>query len=67
MVGQYLSGGVLPTANERLGDFTADSFTVNMPGTKTQVDGTNTSPNCQVARPNCIPQALLDTQLRPPC
>ena len=65
MVGQFLSGGVMPTANERLGDFTADlsgpkPFAVDMPGTKTQVDGTNSSPNCQVARPNCIPKALLD-------
>ncbi|HTZ73512.1 MAG TPA: carboxypeptidase-like regulatory domain-containing protein [Candidatus Aquilonibacter sp.] len=60
VVGQFLSGGVMPTANERLGDFTADSFTVYMPGTKTQVDGTNTSPNCQTPTPNCIPQSLLD-------
>jgi len=60
VVGQFLSGGVLPTANERLGDFTADTFKVNMPGTKTQVDGTNTSPNCQTPTPNCIPLALLD-------
>jgi hypothetical protein len=60
VVGQFLSGGVMPTANERLGDFTADTFTVDMPGTKTQVDGTNSSINCQVARLNCIPSALLD-------
>jgi hypothetical protein len=60
VVGQFLSGGVLPSANERLGDFTADTFKVDMPGTKTQVDGTNTSPNCQTPKPNCIPQALLD-------
>lgn len=60
VVGQQLTGGVLPTANERLGDFTADSYKVNMPGTKTQVKGTNTSPNCQVATLNCVPQNLLD-------
>ena len=60
VVGQFLSGAVLPTQNERLGDFTADTFKVNMPGTKTQVNGTNTSPNCQIAKLNCIPQALLD-------
>jgi hypothetical protein len=61
VVGQQLTGGVLPTANERLGDFTADtSFKVYMPGTKTQVNGTNTSPNCQVATLNCVPQNLLD-------
>ena len=57
---QQLTGGVLPTANERLGDFTADSFKVYMPGTKTQVSGTNASPNCQVATLNCVPQNLLD-------
>ncbi len=60
VVGQFLNGGVMPTTFERLGDFTADSFKVFMPGTKTQVDGTNTSPNCQVATLNCIPKALLD-------
>jgi outer membrane receptor protein involved in Fe transport len=57
------TGAIVPTANERLGDFTADTFKVNMPGTKTQVDGTNTSPNCQVATPNCIPQGVLDTTI----
>lgn len=60
VVGQQLTGGVLPTAAERAGDFTADSFKVKMPGTKTQVMGTNSSPNCQTAKPNCIPSALLD-------
>jgi len=68
VVGQFLSGGVLPTADERLGDFTADTFPVYVPGTYnsktktgTQVDGTNSAPNCQVAKPNCIPTSLLDT------
>jgi hypothetical protein len=40
-------------------------FTVYMPGTskttKVQVDGTNSSPNCATAKPNCIPSNLLDT------
>jgi len=61
------TGAIVPTANERLGDFTADTFTVYTPGTAhiaaNQVDGTNTSPNCQVATLNCIPQALLDTTI----
>jgi Carboxypeptidase regulatory-like domain len=64
------TGAIVPTANERLGDFTADTFTVYTPGTYnattktgTQVDGTNTSPNCQVATPNCIPASLLDTTI----
>ncbi len=61
------TGGITPTANERLGDFTADTFTVYTPGmpqvAANQVNGTNSSPNCQVATPNCIPEALLDTTI----
>jgi hypothetical protein len=69
VVGQQLTGGVLPTAAERLGDFTADlnppsgttkPIVVDLPGTKTQVVGTNSSPNCATPTPNCIPSALLD-------
>lgn len=52
--------GTTPTANERLGDFTADNITVYTPGTKTQVVGTNDSKNCGVPTPNCIPKSLLD-------
>jgi len=59
-VGQFLSGGVVPTSAERLGDFTADSFKVYMPGTKTQVDGTNSGPNCGTPTLNCVPTNLLD-------
>ena len=61
VVGQQLTGGILPTAAEREGDFTNDSFTVYMPGTTTQVKGTNSSPNCATAKPNCVPSSLLDT------
>jgi hypothetical protein len=61
------TGALTPTANERLGDFTADTFTVYTPGTThvaaNQVDGTNKSTNCQAATLNCIPQALLDTTI----
>ena len=61
------TGAIVPTANERLGDFTGDTFTVYTPGTAhvaaNQVEGTNTSPNCQVAALNCIPAALLDTTI----
>jgi hypothetical protein len=61
------TGAIVPTANERLGDFTADTFTVYTPGAKhvaaNQVDGTNTSQNCQVPTLNCIPAALLDTTI----
>ena len=58
--GGTVSGGVTPTAAERMGDFTADTFKVYMPGTKTQVMGTNSSPNCQVPTLNCMPLSLLD-------
>jgi hypothetical protein len=60
VVGQLLTGAIVPTANERLGDFTADTYKVNTPGTKTQVTGTNSSPNCATPTLNCVPQALLD-------
>jgi hypothetical protein len=70
-VGQFLSGGVVPTTLERQGDFT-QSYTYNattgvktpiipnMPGTKTPWVGTNSSINCQVATKGCIPQTALD-------
>jgi hypothetical protein len=64
VVAQLLSGAIVPTPNERLGDFTADSFPVYMPGTskttKVQVDGTNSSPNCGTPTLNCVPSNLLD-------
>jgi hypothetical protein len=66
------SGAFTPTAAERLGDFTGDSFPVYYPKPSAataaawyvpanQVIGTNSSPNCAVAKLNCIPSALLDT------
>jgi hypothetical protein len=70
-VGQFLSGGIVPTSFERLGDFT-QSYTYNattgvktpiipnMPGTKTPWVGTNTSVNCTVAKAGCIPSTGLD-------
>jgi Carboxypeptidase regulatory-like domain/TonB dependent receptor len=70
-VGQFLSGGIVPTALERQGDFT-QSYTYapatgvktpiipNMPGTKTPWVGTNSSVNCTVAKQGCIPQTGLD-------
>jgi hypothetical protein len=64
VVGQQLTGAVVPTAAEREGDFTADSFKVYLPGTskttQVQVDGTNSSPHCATAQPNCVPSNLLD-------
>jgi Carboxypeptidase regulatory-like domain/TonB dependent receptor len=64
VVEQQTTGGVVPTAAEREGDFTADSFKVYMPGTskttKVQVDGINSSPNCATPKPNCVPSSLLD-------
>ena len=59
-VGQFLSGGVVPTDLERQGDFTQSKVIPNMPGTKTKVFGTNASANCQVVAVGCIPSSLLD-------
>ena len=59
-VGQFLNGGVVPTALERQGDFTKSKVIPNLPGTKTKVDGTNGSPNCQVPTVGCVPSNLLD-------
>jgi Carboxypeptidase regulatory-like domain len=59
-VGQFLSGAVVPTALERQGDFTQSKVIPNLPGTKTKVNGTNSSPNCQVAKVGCVPSSLLD-------
>ena len=69
VVGQLLSGAIVPTAAERLGDFTADKgkYTVYEPGTynpKTKTGtpemGTNSSPNCQTPTLNCIRSSDLD-------
>jgi hypothetical protein len=74
VAGSLLTGAIVPSAAERLGDFTGDTFPVynpkpsnvtatvwNVPAN--QVNGTNSSPGCQVATKNCIPQALLDTTI----
>jgi hypothetical protein len=60
LIGQRLASAVVPTAAERLGDFTAVATKVHLPRTKTQVVGTNASPNCSTPTPNCIPTSLLD-------
>jgi hypothetical protein len=60
VVGQQITGAIVPSANERLGDFTADTFKVYTPGTKTQVMGTNSGPGCSTPTLNCVPAALLD-------
>ena len=59
-VGQFLNGGVVPTALERQGDFTQSKVIPNYPGTKIPVKGTNSSPNCQVATVGCVPTGSLD-------
>jgi hypothetical protein len=65
--GQLLTGAVVPTALERLGDFTQSVGALsvpptypNLPGTNTQVMGTNSSSHCLVPTLGCIPQNLLD-------
>jgi len=66
VVGQQLTGGVMPTALERQGDFTqsvdskGNEIIPNFPGTKTPITGTNSSPNCQAPTLRCIPTNLLD-------
>jgi Carboxypeptidase regulatory-like domain/TonB dependent receptor-like, beta-barrel len=69
VVGQALSGGIVPSANQRLGDFTNLSTTLYMPGaypgnpnglTVTPMIGTNSAPNCSTPRQNCVPTSLLD-------
>jgi Carboxypeptidase regulatory-like domain len=60
VVGQQLTGAIVPTSAERLGDFTADTYTPNFPGTKTPIHGTNSSANCGIDTVKCVPQALLD-------
>ncbi len=59
-VGQFINGGVVPTALERQGDFTQSKVIPEVPGTKVKVAGTNSSPNCQVPTVGCVPSALLD-------
>jgi hypothetical protein len=59
-VGQFLNGGVVATALEREGDFTQSKVIPDLPGTKTKVDGTNSSPDCQVPTVGCVPSGLLD-------
>ncbi len=59
-VGQFLSGAVVPTALERVGDFTQSKVIPNFPGTSTPISGVNSSPNCAVAKVGCIPTSLLD-------
>jgi hypothetical protein len=62
-----LTGAIVPTAAERLGDFTADTFTVKNPGTSVLASGVNTGAGCNTvalatAVPgHCIATALLDT------
>jgi hypothetical protein len=59
-LGSLLSGGIVPTTLERLGDFTQSKVIPNMPGTSTPVNGTNSSSNCTVAKTGCIPSSLFD-------
>jgi hypothetical protein len=59
-LGSLLSGGIVPTTLERLGDFTQSKVIPNIPGTLTPVNGTNSSSNCTVAKAGCIPASLFD-------
>jgi hypothetical protein len=55
-VGTFLSGGEVPTALERLGDFTQLPSSETIPN----VAGTNSSPNCVTPTKGCIPSSMLD-------
>jgi hypothetical protein len=61
-VGQQLTGGILLSPAERLGDFTEVATPIFQPNTNKTIaiSGTNSSPNCATAKPNCIPTAMLD-------
>jgi hypothetical protein len=74
--GGTVSGANTPTAAERLGDFTADTFKVYNPKPAgvtaavwdvpaNQVMGTNTSPNCVVATLNCINTVAIPNPANP--
>ena len=66
VVGQQLTGGIVPTTLEREGDFTqsvdskGNPIIPNFPGTKTPIIGSNSSSNCQLPTKRCIPTSLLD-------
>jgi hypothetical protein len=68
VAGAPVQGGIVPTAAERLGDFTADTLTgpIYMPGTKkaTLANGANAGPGCQTVTAAtagyCIPTGSLD-------
>ena len=68
VAGAPVQGGIVPTAAERLGDFTADTLTnpIYMPGTKkaTLANGANAGPGCQTITAAtagyCIPTGSLD-------
>jgi Carboxypeptidase regulatory-like domain len=55
-IGTFLSGGEVPTALERLGDFTQLPSTEKIPN----VIGTNASPNCVTPTKGCLPSSMLD-------
>ena len=72
------TGAITPTAAERLGDFTGDTFSVYMPGTNKTVlaDGANAGAGCTAAEVtagvttggaptsgHCIPTSSLDTTI----
>ena len=74
VVGSQLTGAIVPTALERLGDFTQDTFPVYNPKPVSvtaaawdipanQAKGVNSSVNCQVATLNCLNTAQLDTTI----
>lgn len=55
------TGAIVPTALERLGDFTQSPVVPDNPGTKTAVKSTNTSSNCATATTGCMSPSAFDT------
>lgn len=55
-IGTLLTGGEVPTASERLGDFTQLPSGEAVP----DIIGTNSSPNCTIPTKGCLPTSMLD-------
>ena len=61
------TGALTPTAAERLGDFSGDTFTIFNPGTKVLASNINAGPGCNTAQlviqnaGHCLATSMLDT------
>ncbi len=62
-VGQLLTGAIVPTANERLGDFTGDTFKVNIAGHQDAGGWNKQQPKLPGCHTELHPPGLLDTTI----